>query len=204
MLGCVGLWNETKVLMFLFLVDLDFFTCCFLKLLFTAIINFQKLHMSQTSAFTCWICDDHWVDNYSILSNYFTDLYASSNQEIMKSSIYRCYSWTLLQTIYTIQNYSCAFPRLQKIELANNEQFSYTMSTIKARRVSCLAQYFSLLCNFHYYHCNSAWEASKFSLVIPGKRHCSIHFTTTVYFSSFLIASAAFSSVEWCKLVIVC
>lgn len=160
--------------------------------------------LSEASAFNCYISSDHLVYNcYSILANYFTDLYASLNQVVTKSSIYRYYSWTLLQTVCIIPSAACAFSRLQKIELANNEQFGYTMSTIKARRVAGFAQYFSSLCNFHYYHCNSAWEVSKFSLVIPGKRHCLIHFTTTiVYFSFFLITSAAFSSVEWCKLVI--
>jgi len=38
----LGLWNEMEVLMDLFLVDWDFFTYCFLKLLFTAIIHCFK------------------------------------------------------------------------------------------------------------------------------------------------------------------
>lgn len=74
----------------------------------------------------------------------------------MKNSIYRCYSWTIFQTVYTIKNYACAFPRMQKIELAGNEQFDYIVSTTKARCASCFAEYFTSLCNFYYYHSNSA------------------------------------------------
>lgn len=126
-----------KVLTLLFPVDgisslAVFLSCCSLLLYTVSRATF----LTEASALNCWIWDDHWEYNEnSILLTCFTDLYTSSNHEIMKSSTSRAYSWSLLPTVCETQNYSCSFPSLQRIQLPNNEQLSCTMSTITARHV---------------------------------------------------------------------